>query len=382
MRYFHQHLKLNVRESRLIAKQLDEEAENFSGNMNRATTRHPLRISNIPISVEHPEGGSSRILANSRNVSKGGISVLHGGYLHIGSVCQLVLKLNAREFRIMRGVVRYCRHVADCCHEIGIQFTERFSPIDGIWQPLDAAAPPSLRPKNNDISVHGSVLIAEPFEPDQLMLEQRLKSHGLCVVFSSDPDKILHILAHESIDLTLFGFSLSSERDLQFIESVKSLSGDDPLIVMTADYDPETIARAREAGAVDIMAKPLDDDLMDTQLQLYLGDEPDTQSCQSWKPGPCDQSMNKLIARYVEKVHHISREIRGACMNDNFVNVRELCSQLKGSGLAYGFRHLTIKAMKAIDAIDRDFSSAETRQTLEELQICCHRMQINARNVA
>ena len=66
MRYFHQHLKLNVRESRLIAKQLDEEAENFSGNMNRATTRHPLRISNIPISVEHPEGGSSRILANSR----------------------------------------------------------------------------------------------------------------------------------------------------------------------------------------------------------------------------------------------------------------------------------------------------------------------------
>ena len=130
------------------------------------------------------------------------------------------------------------------------------------------------------------------------------------------------------------------------------------------------------------MAKPLDDDLMDTQLQLYLGDEPDTQSCQSWKPGPCDQSMNKLIARYVEKVHHISREIRCACMNDNFVNVRELCSQLKGSGLAYGFRHLTIKAMKAIDAIDRDFSSAETRQTLEELQICCHRMQFNARNVA
>ena len=38
--------------------------------------------------------------------------------------------------------------------------------------------------------------------------------------------------------------------------------------------------------------------------------------------------------------------------------------------------------MKAIDAIDRDFSSAETRQTLEELQICCHRMQFNARNVA
>ena len=156
----------------------------------------------------------------------------------------------------------------------------------------------------------------------------------------------------------------------------------DPLIVMTTDYDPDTIARARAAGAVGIMAKPLDEDLMDTQLQLYLGDEPDTHSCQSWNSGSHDQSMNKLIARYVERVHHISREIRGACLEDNFVNVRELCSQLKGSGLAYGFRHLTIKAMKAIEAIDRDFSSAATRQALEELQIYCLRMQFNSRNVA
>ena len=378
MRQFHQHLKLNIRERRMLSKQLDEEARGFNGNSNRENKRYPLRISNIPISVEHPDGGSSRILVSSRNVSRGGISVLHGGFLHAGSVCHLVLKLSSQDFRIMRGVVKSCRHITGCCHEIGIQFTERFSPTHGVWQSLDLSNSIEPRTKNNDIAVKGSVLIAEPFEPDQLMLERHLKSHGLNVLYSSDRSEILDILAHESIDLTFFGFDLSSEMDIQFAESVRDLADDAPFIAMTTDYDPQTIARARKLGAVDIMVKPLDEDLMDTQLQLHLGQEPDAQTCHNRIPRTRDANMNKLVARYVEKVHHLSREIRQAHLKDNYDGVRELCSQLKGSGLAYGFRHLTIKAMKVIEAIDRDFYSSNTQETLEDLLLCCHRIQFKA----
>ena len=90
----------------------------------RKHDRFDYRVPDIPLCVEHPDGGKSCFLVFGRNLSEGGISFLHGGYAHPNSHCMIMLKTLDGKPVGLTGFIRHCRLIRGSCHEIGLKFEE------------------------------------------------------------------------------------------------------------------------------------------------------------------------------------------------------------------------------------------------------------------
>ena len=76
----------------VVLDRLDDAARKKTPNERRAHERLKYRASDIALIIVHPGGTMSRVVARARNVSAGGIAVLHSGYLHPGSEVSIILR--------------------------------------------------------------------------------------------------------------------------------------------------------------------------------------------------------------------------------------------------------------------------------------------------
>ena len=100
----------------------------------RDGARWPYQQKEITILVEQPGGGITGFIGVARNISTGGISVFHGGFVHEGSICHVVLKGLDGSEALVDGAVVSCRHLQRTVHEIGIAFESPINLSDYITQ--------------------------------------------------------------------------------------------------------------------------------------------------------------------------------------------------------------------------------------------------------
>ncbi len=86
-------------------------------------------------------GATASYIVRPRNLSTGGISILHGSFVYPRSTCSLMLKTITKEDALVSGKVVSCRCVRGRVHEIGIQFDHPIKIEDFI--PVEVEAPPA-----------------------------------------------------------------------------------------------------------------------------------------------------------------------------------------------------------------------------------------------
>ena len=131
---FLSHVRLNSAERSKLLCRLDD-APGRAGRDRRRYKRWEYRMSDIAVLVQHPAGGTGRYLVCARNISAGGLSAIHGGYIHPGSECKIVLPRREGNPFAVNGVIVHCRHIEGSYHEIGIRFTQEIDPAAGVhWR--------------------------------------------------------------------------------------------------------------------------------------------------------------------------------------------------------------------------------------------------------
>ncbi|MBU6412773.1 MAG: PilZ domain-containing protein [Planctomycetes bacterium] len=98
----------------------------------RTFTRIPYRRSSVVLAVKGAGGMDTVTKVACRNLSSGGISVLHSAFLHAGSVCVVVLEHPKHGNTPIKGRVVRCQHRSGLMHEIGIRFDEQISTLDFV----------------------------------------------------------------------------------------------------------------------------------------------------------------------------------------------------------------------------------------------------------
>ncbi len=98
----------------------------------RRYTRIQYRRASVVLAVKTPGGIDTVTKVACRNLSSGGISVLHSAFLHAGSVCVVVLEHPLHGNTAVRGKVARCQHRSGLMHEIGIRFDEQINPRDFV----------------------------------------------------------------------------------------------------------------------------------------------------------------------------------------------------------------------------------------------------------
>ncbi|MEM7230112.1 MAG: response regulator [Planctomycetota bacterium] len=363
---FRRHLDLTARERDELLDALDADRRIHRGQHERSFPRHQYRVAGVPLVVDHPDGGQSAFLVDARNLSRGGISVLHGGYLHVGSHCRVSLRDTTGNFTTRRGVIVACRLIRGAAHEIGIQFASQLDLKSIIGTRANRSETPPATSLPGDAS---SIVVADPFEPDRRLHAHLLTLAGYAVHEARTPGQVLDAVRRDLPALIVLGVDPTSEDALRIIPRLRQSGFDGPILLMTADGHPGITRRLLDAGATSVLIKPFSADVMLTYVQLRM---PATAipsrllSTRATQPG-----CAALLDAFIPVVCQLADGIERARAHQDRGALRDIALQLKGSGLAYGYPDLTVAAIRVLTVLRHDRHDSATTAVIDRLVQCC-----------
>jgi len=376
---YRQSVPLNVGKRAELLNRLDKAtggAGAVPGEVRASRRKHPrwqYRQSDILLTVEHSAGGASRLLVCARNLSAGGISFLHGGYLYPGSRCIVILRKFDRQKTEVTAVVVNCRHVEGIVHEVGLKFDHRVEPRMFLQtaQPrvkgaLDALELPNLR---------GRVLYIDDSETEQMMLAHHLQPTGVHLTMASDAPSALAQLAQEPIDIVLCVLDLGGESGAELIRKMRGAHFQGPIVLVTAETDDARIAEARQAGADQLLSKPYAaDELLALLGELHQQVGALASSDLMYSSTEDQAGMPGLIAQYIEHARQVAEQLQRADEAEELPRVRTLCLDLKGSAPGVGFARLGDLANEALHLLDTTGSLNAAAAQIKQLRVMCERL--------
>ncbi|MEM7227638.1 MAG: PilZ domain-containing protein [Planctomycetota bacterium] len=334
----------------------------------RTSARVQYRVKDIPLCIYQAQGTQQAVLAYGRNISRGGLSVLHHGFVHKDAECTVILRQAEGEKLVVKGIVRHCRLVQGMWHELGIQFREEIDPrlILGSAMCEEHAIGDAATGQRKG---SGLVLLMEPLEPDRLLLDARLTEGGYETISVATPGATLDAIQRQPIPMTMIGTTTLTDTEVRLIQRIRETGYTAPLTVLSADDSPNAVARARAAGASDCMAKPYDMALLLASIRTSI--EPE-----SFKHPLCsalqrDGGFQEHIDRYVGYVRRLSDQIEKAYQLEDEAQCRQLCLELKGSGSVFGYSELSVLSTIALKSIDDGLSSESFQNHLTILLASC-----------
>jgi hypothetical protein len=115
-------LRLSEVDQFFILQELEKAARQPANAERRASRRYRYQVRQGLV-MQVP-GLRFQFIVRPRNLSAGGISVLHGGFLYAGTACAVTLRTVDGEQLPVAGRIIRCRCVHGRAHELNIHFTE------------------------------------------------------------------------------------------------------------------------------------------------------------------------------------------------------------------------------------------------------------------
>jgi CheY-like chemotaxis protein len=368
---FLNHVRLNSAERSKLLSRLDETPTGQRGRDRRRYRRWEYRMSDIAVLVQHPGGGTGRYLVCARNISAGGISFIHGGYLHPGSECRVVLPRRDGLPLAVSGTIVHCRYVESSFHEIGIQFSQEIDPAS-VLQPSEGEAV-EMGDRTQELpALEGQMLVVDESPSDRRLMTHQLSATGLDLTMVETTGAALDALRRRDFQLVLCDLNLEDDA-VRMIKKIRKTDYKGPIIVITAESSAARLGEARAAGANEIIGKPYNPIYLASLLAEWLEappvDHPIYSSVEE-KPG-----MAELIADFIEQTQREAHQLEKALAGGEVSGVRELCLGLAGSGTGYGFDSLTEAARNALTALDTSQSRKDIEGPLRRLISVCQRLR-------
>ena len=314
----------------------------------RAHERYNYRLNRCVMHMQQPGSGlSTAYIVATRNLSAGGLSALHGGYVHAGTRCVVQLISTHSAWTIVPGTVVRCQYVQGKIHEVGIVFDNLIDPAN--------FCPEAAKTR---------VLLAE----DDLAITRLVTAHLTRLNAEVDHAEDGQIAVQKALsgvyDVVMMDIEMPV---MDGIEATKELreSGYTGLIVAdTALTQPEDRQRCLQAGCDRYIAKPYSrEDL--AKLIESLRQEPLFSTFQN------DVSMRDLIDAFVAELPAKVRALEEAMVSQDAKKLESLVRSLKGAAGGYGFEPITELAAKLESALIQNTPIGQLQESLNELLNWC-----------
>ena len=340
-------IRMSPLEVRSLLADLDTRARSaiIGSHPKREHARLEYRVYDILVAIRYPGQTPARYLVTSRNLSAGGMSFLHGGFLHAGTACFVLLTdIEGEHVRVV-GTVRSCRHVSKSLHEVGVEFRQKLDPrrFCGDGGRLTSNDPDLLEMALPTLS--GQAMLISEDAALRRSVTARLTATGMTATgvesIGAAADKIKQV----GFDVLLFD-SATRGADAGSAGPLREAGYEGPIVCVSESVEGG-LAMSPEVAAV--LYRPVRADLLIAAVAGLLAEFGGTMSdrpMRSLLGGR--RAMAESIDRFVEAAREAGPDLVEAFECRRLDRVGEICAMLRRDGGQTGFAVIGEAARRAL----------------------------------
>ena len=341
------------------------------GSEARAYARWPLREAFIDVCLQERGTFQRCMLMATRNVSNGGIAVLHSSYMYPGSKCTVALpSRNAQDKEpiVMTGKIVRCAHREGMIHEIGIQFDE---PIDASrfvakLMPTNAGSEIARAAK-----LEGTVLQIDASPVDRRLIEYFLSVTKIKLVSASTFEEAKK-LAAGTVDLILTDMIMPDGKVQDFVKWMRNQCNPTPIALHTATPMAQVRQQMQSMEVQGLLTKPVDKGALLAAMIEFLSAPKSRKAVQKSKSlDKSDPTVREIVTLFRNELTTIVTSIEEAVSKDDSMAIYAMALRLSGTAPTLGFEQLGKIAGRTAELVAATMSCEESSAQIEALIESC-----------
>lgn len=364
-------IRRSEQELRALLDELDRH-DAASGSAKRAHARVEFRRAFVPIELTNADRQRIELVMACRNISSGGMSLLHSSFVYNGTRARVKLRHGLRGEIYVSGEVVRCSHVRGHIHEVGLRFDEpvevqAFADMDRLAQQY------SVENVKAEALVGRIVVLADNVVLTRIV-QHYLRETGLAIGYGDTLEASL-----ETIDprtkIVLVDHDVESKDPLELFPMIEEKQPGVPVLVLSADTRPATREQLREAGVSGFLKKPLEEKALLQGLAEFIlpGVKHGASDGRVRSSLPSDSPLRPLVDSFLNDLRGIGKEITDALAQDDVEAFIRACNRIQGTAPSLGFESIADLAADTLNSVNSTMSLAENREAVGKLVSQCDR---------
>lgn len=338
---------------------LEAETHKEPGSQHRIFSRWPFREQHVDVLIQHPGGSDVTLKLACRNLSKGGVALLHSAFVYPGTRVLVMLPHPEKGLHAAGGRVARCEHRQGVVHEVGVRFDEELDPREFVpTSPLDALL---AYERVNPAEVMGSVCIAEPVPTDLRVIRQFLNRTGLRIVEVTGGMEAVHA-AQDGVDAVITAFELSDMTGAEVAGKVHHEGLGTPVIVTGTEMDDRVRSAVSSSPVAAYLLKPLVQDVLLRALAEFV------KTGQGSGRRAVSSDAKKAFR---EQLGALARQLEVSVEKGRAMDIYAVCTQLAGAAPTLGYDGIGDVAARVAARLSRDMDLETARGLVSELAGIC-----------
>ncbi len=228
--------------------------------LKRGFVRWPFPEAHLELLVLSSGGGTTSVRVAARNLSCGGIGILHRSFLHPGTRIRVRLRSISRGIVEISGAISRCTFKGGVLHDIGIRFDK---PID-----IHEFSSPDLFDERYTLEtispeeISGNVLYIEDSPMDSKLVKHFLRSTKVSLTVAASCGEALAVNKRDTA-VILCDYHLPDADAPEIVRRLREGGTTAPIIVVTSDSSRTMREILWQMGANAFLLKPL------TEVRLH-----------------------------------------------------------------------------------------------------------------
>lgn len=366
---------LGQRELEILLSKLEAADNKSKISARREFSRWPFRQATIKVTLIQPAGSEVVLRLACRNISRGGISLLHNQFVHPGSLVVVSLPTLNGTMKEVMGSIKRCVHKKATLHELGVQFEE---PVElreflGAGKGAEFYSLEAVEPEK----LVGQVLYIEDSDIDFRVMQHFLRETSLSITRAVTAASGLEV-AVNGFDLIIVDWQLPDMDGVRFVTKVREMAIDTPCLIVTAD--PVALMRSGmlDASVAGLLTKPLSQILLLRAIAERLLIKPQngrSEQNEGSKEEANAPKNGKVAEIYVDLFGKLAETLEKAITDQDHPKILDKCKEVRGSAPSCGAPHLARIADHVISTLEHPSGPAQGLRFAKELIVACRRLQ-------
>ncbi len=363
-------LGLSAAELTKLLDRLDrDEVQRATPSARREYVRWIFRQTSVVLELSPSVGETVTFQVASRNLSCGGIGILHRAYVHPGTPCRILLPHPDRGYTPVSATTVRCRHCVGVIHEVGLVFDEYLSVREFVSvDPFEDCF--SLERVDSD-KLEGRVLLATDSSMDRKLLEHYLRQTRLRIRSVESVERAMESSLDEC-DILLCDSRMENGKGMKLVQYVRECHPDLPVVALVGSTTPEVRSQLVSSGADAFLVKPITQQYLLRGLAEYLvlrrpGDIGHPRAHQ------VGVDREAIPAVFAKELGDYAVRIGAAIEAGDFETCRKLCSEIGGTAPSIGLGKLADLADRCALAIENGVDAQAIGPLLDGVVRGCRR---------